>query len=182
MSEIDWSKAPEGATHHMAESITDYECWLKKQGAKWLYMRMNGQAWMKAVIDDDSLRTITERPSPAWSGEGLPPAGVECLARFSMAAAGIDRISAEMKISPVWYGKKHVVYLHDGEEYTAFLDGAQFRPIRTPEQIAKDERAAAFHAAICDVEEKVSKWNTTIDCSAAIKATVDIMIAMGYRK
>lgn len=32
------------------------------------------------------------------------------------------------------------------------------------------------------IESEVSKWNIDIDCSAAMRATVDAMIRAGYRK
>lgn len=35
----------------------------------------------------------------------------------------------------------------------------------------------------CDlIEADVAKWNVNIDCSAAMRATVDAMIRAGYRK
>lgn len=178
MSEIDWDRFPR-ATHHTPSRHGVFEGFWRKEGNEWV------ECWIVESGSNFSYygknsgpsceKSITARPSTAWSGEGLPPVGVECEYQ--------DSFDDWHKVEITGHSKLGVCFVADGcsgENYVK--KESKFRPIRTPEQIAADERAAAFHTAICDVEEKVAKWNTTIDCSAAIKATVDIMIAMGYRK
>ena len=167
MEKIDWSKAPEGATHHMAESSTDYECWLKKQGAKWLYMRMNGKAWMKAVIDDDSLRTITERPSPAWSGEGLPPVGVVCECHLP---GELTNNYSWVEAKVIWHNGPTECAVVRSTSRLAWCD--EFRPIRTPEQIAADEREAAIEHMI----------RTYLDGAKDHRGGIRALYDAGYRK
>lgn len=180
MSGIDWSKAPEGATHYLAESDTDHECWLKLEGNVWFYMRPMQSDWRIATIDEDSRKTMTPRPSsPAWSGpqDGLPPAGVECLACWTSKTRE--------------YHKARIVAHDGGEVIYRWLDGPDaglvraddghdfemgrvkaFLPIRTPEQIAADEREAAI--------EELRKLLSSVACDDYQAAVA--MIDAGYRK
>jgi len=107
---------------------------------------------MKATIDGQSLtpdcsqyiiaerRPITE---PVWDGEGLPPVGVEC------------ELKSEEYADFDWV-KVRIVFEHNGEliaivnmpdepihdrmsKHSAGYDAAKFRPIRSPEDVARDE-------------------------------------------
>lgn len=129
-SKIDWSKAPEGATHYFPPT------------EKW-YMAGNGCAplvwtgmWCKAFQFSQREHMCVHRPAtPSWSGEGLPPVGVVCMANGYQVVIvahhcnGIHAIYAESEVDGLlYYGEPN-----------------EFRPIRTPEQIAADEREAAVN-------------------------------------
>ncbi len=49
-------------------------------------------------------------------------------------------------------------------------------------QDAADERLHLIKNACTDINKAVEPWNKSIDCSAAIRATVEAMIDSGYRK
>lgn len=172
MSEIDWSKAPEGATHYWPCHGSFYT----KIGDKFYFAenievgRVNSPAsWVKSLIP---------RPSPAWSGDGLPPVGV---------VLEVNPDKAGWRKSVISYvGDGFIAWMQVGDlivpEYGAFIDDCEFRPIRTPEQIAADERTHEIRNALTSISHKVEKVNTDIDCSLAIAETVSAMIDAGYRK
>jgi len=128
MSEIDWSKAPEGATHcHEWIGGT----WLKEDGGG-IYYR-SGDEWEMYGSSDyaskdagiDALRGATPKPT-TWNGEGLPPVGDEC--EFShhgqwLSCITIGMFDGEMVCAP-----------NGGGFYSG---GAhRFRPTRSEEDIA----------------------------------------------
>lgn len=137
--EIDWGKAPTDATHYLPGDDDNHECWLKSGFA--VRLDRNSHDW----FDDFSThRKIEEglaipRPTtPSWAGEGLPPVGVVCEANF---------VGEWKRFEMRYYGEAHVVFKTAFEVQRARYDfdtcGVKFRPIRTPEQIAADEREAA---------------------------------------
>lgn len=142
--EIDWSKAPEGAmvllkhvrdgSYAVSESYDDEAKTWHWPGPRYSFNLMPSM-W----------RIVAERQTTQpWSGEGLPPVGVVC---------EIAESTGDLIISyPA--GHKVKIYAHfthvNGTEIAAFADDAAqvygcgyyriFRPIRTPDQIAADER------------------------------------------
>ena len=157
MEEIDWPKAPEGATHYLKDNAAYgwVACWYKYENNQWLAINdANRHKWL---ADNDQVDLfvplLIPRPSPSWSGQGLPPVGVRC-------EAGIPHTSGPdgENRSIVWIDGRVIAY-HDikGRKYAWFADDdggfyppgvLEFRPIRTPEQIAKDEREAAVDAML----------------------------------
>lgn len=108
-----------------------------------------------------------------WDGEGVPPAGTVCELR--MTAAGSDWARAEIKFA----SRNVIVWDWEGESpinglCTGYIHTVQFRPIRTPEQIAADERRAAV-AEMADI----ARMATGMICNLAdFQALYDA----GYRK
>lgn len=137
MSQIDWSKAPEGATHYGESGLStyfyripsalggSYDYWnIKSHDPKWV----SGFNKTVAVV-------LLQRPEP-WNGTGLPPVGTVCECRVR---AGEDWVGCEVVAH---HGHYAIAYV---DENTVMLSsGIRFRPIRTPEQIAADEREAAI--------------------------------------
>lgn len=130
MSEqIDWSKAPEGYPLW----ITDPDGIIKPGWHKEIegkYVDMRGGFWNKS----EGGFTVHKRPTtPSWSGEGLPPVGAVCevdgenVVIVAHHCNGVHAIYAESEVDGLlYYGEPN-----------------EFRPIRTPEQIAADERELA---------------------------------------
>lgn len=112
----------------------------------------------------DSFRPIrtpeqiaAERPTtPSWSGEGLPPVGVVCEVRNAPGGWGKATIKYQGKGIIVWLWDRP-----DGNtdqiEFASCPDRLEFRPIRTPEQIAADEREAAIKAIVGLIESADSR-------------------------
>lgn len=109
---------------------------------------------------------------PAWSGEGLPPAGTVC--------EWLDPDSGRWLKSVIAFLSSWVIVVRgicphpDGPVDIAFdlnKIHPKFRPIRTPEQIAAEEREGSIHEMV----DHLKRWNTVQDLCG------DLYDA-GYRK
>ena len=132
MSEqIDWSKAPEGAMVLLKHVRDDSYAWAVSHSE-------DAHAWHRRNIKcsfhlmASMWSVVAERPStPSWPVGGLPPVGVVCMANGYQVVIvahhcnGIHAIYAESE--------------YDGLLY--YGEPNEFRPIRTPEQIAADDRS-----------------------------------------
>jgi len=71
---IDWSKAPEGATH-----VTKVYagCWYRNDEGAWYYHSPTF-SWLPTAMSEDWQKELLIRPAE-WRGpqDGLPPVGVE---------------------------------------------------------------------------------------------------------
>lgn len=149
MEEIDWSQAPEGTTHWTPES--DVVCsFLREDNGVWFWwsdsswVPFYGKSW------ESQLLGIVKRPSLSpWNGTGLPPVGTVCEVCWT---------------SPDEYYRVKVLAHDDGKAVYRWQTGPcsgelseseggilgkfskphpRLRPIRTPEQIAAEEREKA---------------------------------------
>lgn len=128
MSEIDWSEAKPGYDIHI--NWGDRSHFYQVVGDR--YVREYGYYAVISEVEGMDGVVVTARP-PAWSGDGLPPVG-----------AYIEWLSDQYG----WLGGR--VVGHDGmvtvvshnDGYTG-CHAHEVRPIRTPEQIAAEEREAA---------------------------------------
>jgi hypothetical protein len=144
MSDIDWSKAPEGATHYHKLNGFFY-CLIAD-----VLMVFREGGWHVSQLMTAAQQTLIRRPSPAWNGDGLPPVGVVCeySTRKSLAvgAEWSEWGACEILVITKHYRIVRII----GKAYTSdhecsFEDSRiKFRPIRTPEQIAANEREAAI--------------------------------------
>lgn len=167
---IDWSKAPEGATHYLGagELHTRFrDC----SGEFWRYFdQLTGQ-WTQIKLTSSTLLRRTElvqrpTPEPAWSGEDLPPVGAVC------EFAGGEDCPHDPWDKDLRVGDQVTIIAHfdggNGDQLAAFTFPTKnpnrgafnveqgrwgcFRPIRTPEQIAAKERAKCI-ADMCRITE-----------------------------
>ena len=157
MSNVDWSKAPEGATHYVAGCG-----FFKTDLAGWFVCDDGEKVWRKTLYESPEnfswWGNAVQRPAaPQWNGEGLPPVGavVEWL-------------------SPVygWLGGR--VVGHDGavavishnDGYTG-CHPHEARPIRTPEQLAAEAREKAInemrHIAEHDAHSRAVDYGALYD-------------------
>ena len=134
MSEIDWSNAPEGATHWMPESRRWEAGFWKREGEANYFFE--GGEWRFSRAKPFGDPAMVKRPAPQWNGEGLPPVGA-CIEWLSAQDEWLDgRVVGHD-------GMVTVVSHNDG--YTG-CHAHEIRPIRTPEQIAAEERYKAIRA------------------------------------
>lgn len=170
---IDWSKAPEGFPVWLEDvrplrEGADRSCWARE--GKGEYELHSGGWWSYSARGAQYI--VHERPE--WTGEGLPPVGTVC------------EIAASTEYVKIRYpeGTKVKVYANfvddRGIHLAAFVDDVGqvagvaiekcFRPIRTPGQIAAEER----EAAICAMMKVCSELPCRQSCADLYDA--------GYRK
>lgn len=150
---IDWSKAPEGATHWDSGMNNRVAGWMKLEDGVWYWWPAENafscpKKW-HASLNQHMVQTevFVERPAP-WKGEGLPPVGTVCEAmlpsmNFQWAEAVV-----------VWHHPEHensAVVVHGGGRLTGW--SSTFRPIRTPEQIAEEARIAELNLMIGAIKD-----------------------------
>lgn len=184
MSEqIDWSKAPELATHYVVGSVSPFEM---RDGDDWFFWSTRSRKWVKlhGVFGNERFKEqaleIIQRPTtPSWSGEGRPPVGVVCEVNPDKSGWRKSVIS--------YVGDGFIAWLQVGDlivpEYGAFIDDCEFRPIRTPEQIAADER----EAAIGEMVQAICLARCSLDCTPLspadeAKCASAALYDAGYRK
>lgn len=138
MKEIDWSKAPEGAQAYMPANDQWFEGWWKMVGAQSYFWAARGEEngrWEASNARPWGFRLLVKRPAElAWTGTGLPPVGIdievlhEIYGWIGARVVGSDGEAALVRTNDGYAG----VFPH------------QFRPIRTPEQIAAEVREKAI--------------------------------------
>ena len=137
--EIDWSQAPEGATHYQPHQGAYYKyspshrCWLI-----WSSDRPMGEPrWHKASGTDE--KQLIARPA-AWDGTGLPPVGTVCIVKPHNTLWGFSSTAGHERTVLAYHGE--FVWLGQGNMAleTTRIDKVDFLPLRTPEQIAIGDR------------------------------------------
>lgn len=87
--------------------------------------------------------TIAERrpiSEPVWDGEGLPPVGVECEILWND-----DWVKCVVKA----YGKEQLIFKAEGSrEWAGHIKNYKFRPIRSPEDVARNEAIDSIQAKL----------------------------------
>lgn len=167
-TELNWNEAPEGYPVWIQVLDRSY-CsggWHKDDGDR--YVNPESRYWPKTV--EGELFIAYRKPSIAWTGDGLPPVGNVCevAGRF---------ISGGNRVRIVAHDEGGVVgrYL-SGDiigSYDHFVEG-ELVPIRTPEQIAEEEREKECEAMLKIATSRLPNP----DVYQAIGALYDA----GYRK
>lgn len=148
MSQIDWSKAPEGTTHFDQGSESRISGWMRLRDGKWYWWPAPGAKCARdwhLTLNRQPVELFIERPAQ-WAGEGLPPVGEIC-----------ERNSE----SGEWVSTKILAHSHLGsvvayeDVFSPYHLGwcnreSDFRPIRTPEQISAEARDKAIQQMIED--------------------------------
>lgn len=143
---------PEGAQWFEPETDLDFGCFYKEcDGATYMWV-MNGhrKAWKKSHYNGKphNSKPISEYIGPVakpWDGEGLPPIGIPIEAKHKNAQPDWARPGFYETVI-VAIGKQLVIFEADGNggEKVGTLSDYIFRPIRTAEQIAAEEREATL--------------------------------------
>ncbi|WP_216579585.1 hypothetical protein [Pseudomonas aeruginosa] len=141
---IDWSKAPEGATHWEPRGSLYLEGWMRKVGNKWSYWAEGRKVWVSGTpgcnVSAEREATFEARPQEAWDGQGLPPVGTVCEVKHRDIGWVRCEIVAHKSFS--CGGLTHAIAWID-ENTLDQSQGLRFRQLRTPEQIAAEEREKA---------------------------------------
>lgn len=188
MSQIDWSKAPAHATHWCPGNA--------KIEAGWIYATSGGEFYscyadkgLEHIPGFPAWRALRLTPRPAesseWTGEGLPPVGTVCeFAGFNPEETlpTDPRVGDQVTvIAHFMSGSLEVAaftfHAPPEFEYLQVAQGAYgcFRQIRTPEQIAAEERLAA-------IKEMASAAHRPGQISVTKLEMAERLYDAGYRK
>lgn len=131
--EIDWSKAPAGATHFGPESEEWIAAWYKLDKGEWFAMlTSDDDQWdYSPCVDDERVSQMIQRPAE-WNGTCLPPAGTVCEGRGRLDGEWREVVVLAHRIG------RAVVSFTDHERLQ-WCEAEELRPIRTAEQIAAEE-------------------------------------------
>lgn len=160
MKEIDWSKAPGDAIGAFSQGESQTFFVKTKEPSDY----MNGPGYKGLQCDGNVYHVFTEfwawseRP---WAGEGLPPVGTRC-EYFD----GGEWMSCEV----VAHRNNAAVVLSDCYE-ADFVPRRELRPIRTPEQIAAEERYAEIQRICTDGESNGIPYFKALDDAGYRKVT-----------
>lgn len=155
--QIDWSKAPADATHANGAGV------FFRESRRGPLAAFDNGSWVitRSTIADFNPEYIFERPSaPSWSGEGLPPVGVDIEVMHELYVWIGARVVGQD-------GDAAIVRTNDGY---AGVFPHQMRPIITPEQIAADEREAAIN----EIEDLIAGYS--------YRHCAELIHDNGYRK
>ncbi|WP_273627174.1 hypothetical protein [Pseudomonas aeruginosa] len=150
---IDWTKAPEGATHWEPRRDEYREAWMKNAADKWFFWGSRREAWIEeSGISAEREATFEARPQETWDGRGLPPVGTVVRVEPHNTMWGFSSTSGYERKILAYYGE--YVWLGHAETplETTRIDKVDFRPLSTPEQIAAEERAKAIEEMCFAVE------------------------------
>ncbi|MGV8406661.1 hypothetical protein ACV33P_15560 [Pseudomonas aeruginosa] len=132
---IDWSGAPAEATHYCIGD--DLNPWRKIVGTT--VYALNRKKWVMWSSFNEGYMPAYYAPIPleTWDGQGLPPVGTKCLT---------NRNDFLREVTILCHGKTQTfVFDHvSQEEICLVLKDRVFLHIRTPEQIAAEEREKAI--------------------------------------
>lgn len=137
MTQIDWSKAPADATHYHPRVGGYQEHWIKP--GFFCVTGFEAKGWV-SDLGHAAMKLAVPRPV-SWNGEGLPPVGLEVLTTHK---------GRDFRVKILAYAPKNGEQAVMAEETEpgnnfgclfAWMAGmCAFRPIRTAEQIAAEER------------------------------------------
>ncbi|HBP2068922.1 TPA: hypothetical protein L5Y18_001697 [Pseudomonas aeruginosa] len=139
---IDWSKAPEGCIGAFARIIskTAFFVFSKRPSD---YMSREGYEGEGEDGDYHVFSEFWEWIDKPWDGQGLPPVGTVCIVEPHNTLWGFSSTSGHERKILAYH--TDYVWLGNGDTplETTRIDKVYFRPIRTPEQIAAEEREKA---------------------------------------
>ena len=144
-SEKDFEGAPGDALVKFKNAGTDYFCDKFEVGGRWtnplygknIYLNEGLSGLLVGATVIAERRPITE---PVWDGEGLPPVGAEC---------EIKRVAEWLPVKIEFISDTNTIFTtRGGTEECYHTHSLKFRPIRSPEDVARDEAIANICFAI----------------------------------
>lgn len=176
MESIDWNKAPSGATHYNADAAHP---WLRKEGSG-LYFWVGDWGWQKySCTNMSNIHLSSAIPKPTgenavkhpqeWDGSGLPPVGTVC---EYLWVEGKEWRKCEV----VAHYFANVVAVDVLDSSAVCLSHRLFRPIKTAEQIAADEKRRLA------IDEMYSVLTAEGKTMIAVDWQLGALYDAGYRK
>lgn len=131
-----WATLVVAGRHYSKAWISHYA-----NGARALAFGTKDEYVIEAIHDCEIIaerRPITEL---VWHGEGLPPVGVRCEILWND-----DWVKCVVKA----YGEEQLIFKAEGSrEWAGHINNYKFRPIRSPEDVARDEEIVLLTDVIC---------------------------------
>jgi len=152
-SEKDFEGAPEWATECVwnDKGSESFSYWLNPKENKMLARWMNGSPdiwagiyghrnYIKAERRPITEPVVNQQLTTEWGEDGLPPVGCICEFKAEDGSWGVGTI--------LCVGSHRVFWLchEDKMEYNAEINPPEFRPIRSPEDVARDEAFSQLEA------------------------------------
>lgn len=135
---------------------------------------LNGLAVIQPELRQarEALASAEAQPEP-WDGEGLPPVGTVCEAQI-----GASWVECTVLVHHAIEGRPCAVWVTPDGKKSGIWDAPGFRPIRTPEQIAREERLAAINY----MEIDAGLCGTGFDGDPEARVWIVNLIDRGWRK
>lgn len=182
MNAIDWSKAPPHATHWCPGNAKIEAGWIYNPGGTkgefYSCYADRGLEHIPAFPDWRKSRLVQRPPKQPWAGEGLPPVGAVCevdyceswqrcevIAHFSQRCGMVAAFTVEFS---------------DGAKSLDAFSAEHFRPARTAEQIAAEEREHKIRNACTAISKALADLHESEEPTAV--AIIEAMIDAGYSK
>lgn len=177
MSQVDWSKAPQSSTHFSVDDYGEVEWWAVTEGKVFFF---DDRELVLSKHSHLQLK-LEEIPFKFWTGEGLPPVGIDAEVLFDSQPKKYVgcKILAHDEGRAVYRfttGSRKGEYGSDLIHFTSGNKIPMFRPIRTPEQIAAEVREKDCKEMLAII--KASPWGMT----AGPHEVIALLYDAGYRK
>jgi len=151
MSKVDWSLAPQGATHWNYGNFLFY----KFEDGKGHFWHSGDDEWCAASCIDE-YKHLTERQNKPWSGpeDGLPPVGSIVIARRSDTNKWHE---SEVLRHSTEYQRSCVCAFMEVKSNMMFWSN-EYKAIKTLEQVSADTRETAIRELmdVADVDCRVT--------------------------
>lgn len=179
MSKVDWSLAPEGATHYRPDAKNVF--WYKERGGDFMYFEDSSGQWCYSSASDRVVRSFIERQSvKPWSGpeDGLPPSSLCSVGKMVQVMSLPTHHHEDVSIYLSRPSKIVASYTDDdgdtflllqisvegcGTGYECFA-AHRVLPAKTEKQIAADKRETAIRE-LMDIAQ--------VDCRVTAARLVD---------
>ncbi|MGF6153985.1 hypothetical protein [Pseudomonas fluorescens] len=184
--DINWSKAPSHATHWCPGNARITEGWIYQSGGEFYSCYADrGLEHIPAFPDWKKSRLVPRPLETSWTGEGLPPVGTDLECGFACEDFKIWHAGVCIAVGEDPEGREEFCVVKSGNKiamYTA--EGRRMRPIRTPEQIAAEERDEALNEMIRRIKDHPNNAHGVphlTQLKIQEEACIDLYDA-GYRK
>lgn len=178
--QIDWSKAPKGATHcntHDAQMAAECRWYSVSRDGVW---RWDGARWLRSVFSDAVVHWSKRPVTPTWNGpeDGLPPVGCEIEVLWSSTKREYvtGKVLAHDEDRAVFRftsGERKGEYQADKPHSQHGADLPNFRPIRTAEQRAAEEHRSKY------MPELIKLWDADTPRTEFLEAVYAMIVEAG---
>lgn len=172
VARIEWVDAPDGWKLVPIRPTKEMRAAAGREASKYNASRQTffaGDAWAP-MVDNAPTYVVGE-----WDGQGLPPVGTTC--EVDVAGVWISGVALAHCLPP----KEGfaVAQIDDGVGIAIGVEH-DFRPIRTPEQIAADERERNVRNACNAISKALAELHESEEPTAV--TIIEAMIDAGYLK